>query len=161
MINANENFNIRAAIVHIIGDIVQSVGVIIFSTIIYFKQNWKFLDPVISILFCVIALSLSFPVTINIIQVLMEKAPENLDVEEFKQNLENVDYVIEIHDLHVWNLTYGKPAMTAHILCSDNRDYVLKKATLECRKIGIYHSTIQVEEVNTKYKINCDQNIHD
>jgi zinc transporter 2 len=161
IINANENFNVRAAAIHIIGDMIQSVGVVIFSIIIYFNHDYKFLDPIISIIFSIIALSLSFPVTKSIIHVLMEKAPENLNISKFKKDLEAIKYVTNIHDLHVWNLTYGKPSMTAHIECSAKREYVLKKATLVCRKIGIYHSTIQVELESSEYKINCDHNVHD
>ena len=72
----------------------------------------------------------------------------------------NIRYVKEIHDLHVWNVTFGKPNMTAHIICYKNTEYVLKKATIICRKSGIYHSTIQVEKFSEDFKINCDHNLH-
>jgi len=50
--------------------------------------------------------------------------------------------VKEVHDLHIWSLSVGKPAMSAHIVCKENPEYVLKKATKLCREFGIYHSTI-------------------
>lgn len=66
----------------------------------------------------------------------------------------------EIHDLHVWNVTFGKPTMTCHLKVTSKPDYVLKQATIVCRKVGIYHSTIQVEMENVEYQINCDHNLH-
>ena len=160
MIEVHENHNIRAAWIHILGDMVQSLGVVIFSTIIYFKQDWKFLDPIISIVFVVIATSFSIPVARSIILMLLDSTPENLDIERFSLQLQSLKYVKEVHDLHVWNLSYGKPSMTAHIIVDDMCEYVLKKATIECRKVGIYHSTIQVELFKPTHKINCEHNLH-
>ena len=67
---------------------------------------------------------------------------------------------MEVHDLHVWNMTFGKPNMTCHIKCLKKQDYVLKRATIICRKVGIYHSTIQTEISQANYSINCDHNVH-
>ena len=65
-------------------------------------------------------------------------------MDKFVNDLNSIDHVQEIHDLHVWNLTFGKPVLTAHIVINhrDNKEYVLRQATLICRKVGIYHSTI-------------------
>jgi len=64
-----------------------------------------------------------------------------LDLKEFKKGLSEIRFVKEIHDLHVWSLSVGKPAMSAHIL-SSNPSKTLKSATRYCRKYGIYHSTL-------------------
>lgn len=72
----------------------------------------------------------------------MDSAPENFDMIKFEKKLESIRYVSEIHDLHVWTMAFGKPNMTVHITCNEHPAYVLKKATLICRKAGIYHSTI-------------------
>ncbi len=83
MANANQNYNVQAAWLHILGDLIQSIGVIIISTIIYFEQDWKFLDPVLSILFSIIAVSFSIPVIRQIVSVLMDQTPSKIDIEKF------------------------------------------------------------------------------
>lgn len=142
MVHANENQNIKAALAHIIGDLLQSIGVIIGAIIICFKPTWEIIDPLLSILFTIIAFAVSVPVTIDIFKLLTDQAPEGLDIVKFERDLKNIQYVTEIHDLHVWNMTFGKPNMTCHITCERNSEYVLKRATIICRKVGIYHSTI-------------------
>ena len=160
LVTANQSHNIQAAWMHILGDLLQSIGVVIFAVIIFFRQDWKFLDPIISIIFVIIAASFSIPVAKGIITIMLDATPDGLDIERFIITLESISHVREIHDLHVWNLTHGKPAMTAHILVDDRVEYVLKKATIECRKIGIYHTTIQVERIHDVHQINCEHNIH-
>ena len=158
--DAQHSQNVRAAFIHILGDMVQSIGVIIASLIIYFESDWVILDPIISIVFSIIAVGFSIPVTIQIMRLLLDATPDDLDLEQFKRELGNIKYVKEIHDLHVWDMTFGKPNMTAHIICSNYPDYVLKKATLVARKVGIYHSTIQVEISKNLFPINCEHNLH-
>ena len=107
-----------------------------------------------------IAASFSIPVAKGIITMMLDATPHGMDIDKFIIALENIRHVKEIHDLHVWSLTHGKPAMTAHIIVDDKVEYVLKKATIECRKIGIYHTTIQVERMQGAHKINCEHNLH-
>lgn len=160
LVSAHQSHNIQAAWIHILGDLVQSIGVVIFSIIIFFRNDWKFLDPVISIIFVIIAASFSVPVAKSIITIMLDATPADMDIERFILTLKSIKHVTEIHDLHVWNLTHGKPSMTAHIIVDDRVDHVLKKATIECRKVGIYHSTIQVEKMEDSHKINCEHNLH-
>ena len=97
----------------------------------------------------------------------MEATPENLDTESIISEIMSIRYVTGIHDMHVWQLTQGKPAMTAHIKIEKKSrlENVLMKATIVCRKHGIYHTSIQCETesnndlLSNKY-INCDQNLH-
>lgn len=157
---ANENLNIRTTLIHIIGDIVHTVGIVILAMIIYFEQDWKFLDPMISFIFSFISFSLTIPVIKSVIEILMEKAPEHIDMLKFRKDLKNIEGVIDIHDLHVWTLTIGKPLMSAHITCSKDSDLVLRNASLLSRRLGIYHSTIQVEKKYPTHKTNCNHNAH-
>ena len=87
----------------------------------------------------------------------------DLIIEEFKDKLNAIHRVREVHDLHIWSLSVGKPAMSAHIVCLENPEYVLKKATKLCRKFGIYHSTIQIEMLERQGAndyIKCNHNLH-
>ena len=92
----------------------------------------------------------------------MEGVPLGIHLPEFEEKLKNIEDVVEVHDLHIWALTIGKPALSAHIL-SKNTENSLRKATKLCRNYGIYHSTIQVENWHNKNDpkfIRCKQNIH-
>lgn len=86
----------------------------------------------------------------------MDATPEELNLKHFEEEIRQVKYVKEIHDIHIWNMTFGKPNLTLHILCEKDQEYVLKRVTVICRKYGIYHSTIQVELFDTKHPINCE-----
>ena len=92
----------------------------------------------------------------------MEGAPAELDHEEFERGLERLPGVVDVHDLHIWSLSVGKTALSAH-LTSKHPEKTLKKATSYARKHGIYHSTIQVEKVDARHhdhKIHCAHNLH-
>lgn len=92
----------------------------------------------------------------------MEGSPHELDHEAFEAGLYTVVGVVDVHDLHVWLLSAGKPAMSAHLVSTDP-DETLKHATRYVRKFGIFHSTLQVERVNTHgrdIKIACAHNVH-
>ena len=88
-------------------------------------------------------------------KALTEAFPRYETIDSAYQSIEAE--VSEVHDLHIWLLSYGKPAMTVHLKVIHNPEVVLKKATLICRRSGIYHSTIQVEKQDD---LNCDHNIH-
>ena len=162
--DANENANIRAAFIHILGDILQSVGVVMAAIVIKIRPDWHIIDPICTLVFAVIVTCTTYSVLTSCVSLLMESTPEDLDMIEFTEDLNAVEGVEDIHDLHVWSLTHGKPSMTAHIR-GTNPDNILRKATLVCRKYGIYHSTIQVEKFEQsvrggKYFIDCGHNVH-
>ena len=75
----NENYNIRAAYIHILGDTLQSIGVIIASVIIYFNENLKIMDPICTLIFSVIVVFTTVPVTQDCLLVLMEASPVGID----------------------------------------------------------------------------------
>jgi len=107
--------NIRAAIIHIIGDMIQSVGVVIAAIIIFCKPTWSIADPITTFIFTFLVLCTTIPIFKESMIVLMEATPPDFDIVEcFKDCLE-IDEVDEIHDFHVWALSVGKIAMSAHI----------------------------------------------
>lgn len=86
-----------------------------------------------------------------------------IEYNDFLQRLKALPKVKEVHDLHIWSLSVGKPSMSAHVVCSDNPEKVLRNATKLSREFGIYHSTIQVEVADRIGKpgyIKCEHNIH-
>ena len=92
--------------------------------------------------------------------------PENIDIDALRKDLESVQNAKEIHGLHVWSLTDGKPALMAHIYAEKFfENQVLRDATLVCRRYGVYLTTIQVEiadhhnEKSGSYFISCKNNV--
>ena len=146
----------------ILGDMIQSVGVVIASIIVFFQPTWILADPICTLLFATLVMFTTFPVVKDCVGVLMEGTPVGIVITEFEEALYQIEGVVEVHDLHVWSLSAGKPTMSAHILSSNPHD-TLKKATRVCRKYGIFHSTLQVEDIKYKNKkgaIKCDHNLH-
>mgnify|MGYP001041917585 CR=1 FL=1 len=144
------NVNIRAAIIHVLGDILQSVGVCIAALVIYFEPTWLFIDPICTVIFSVIVMFTTFPVVKDCVKILMEGVPSNIDTFSLKKDLEAIEEVIEVHDLHVWSLSPGRNSMCCHLLAKD-ASLALSKATLVCkRKHSICHTTIQTEPVNSE-----------
>lgn len=115
-----ENVNMRAATIHIIGDLIQSIGVLIAAICIYFYPTWNVLDPICTILFSIIVFFTTISVSKDCIGVLMEGVPEEVDVAEIEKDFAEIPGVLEVHDIHVWALSMGKKALSAHIIASEN-----------------------------------------
>jgi len=143
------NVVLQAAIVHILGDMIQSIGVIIAGAIIYFFQDSHpgvvIVDPICTFVFCIIVVCTTIPVTKDCINVLMEASPKEVDIKALTEELAQVIGVVDIHDIHLWSISVGKPSISLHIL-SRAPQKTLEQATLICKKYQIYHITIQVED---------------
>ena len=95
----------------------MSIGVIIAAIIIYFFPSMWYADPICTYLFSFIVFFTTIPIIKNIIVVMMEGAPSNINVEELKEDIYNEcgNDVVNVHDLHVWTISQGKHSMTGHI----------------------------------------------
>jgi zinc transporter 2 len=161
----HKNENLRAAMIHVLGDTLQSVGVVIAAILIWiWPEHTRIADPICTFIFSILVLFTTKSVVKDCLQVLMEAAPPSIDVDGFKNDLLKINGVLEIHDLHVWCLSNGKNSMSAHITASDDSEkIILKNATDLCRKIGISHTTIQVEttidESDAAY-VDCSHNLY-
>lgn len=164
IINERDNPILRAAYIHILGDIIQSLGVLIASVIIYIYQDTNpgisVIDPICTFIFAIIVLSTSIPVTRDCLNVLMEATPKDMDVFKLTKEISDIPGVINIHDIHIWCISVGKPSISLHIL-SDNPQKSLESATKICKKYGIHHTTIQVEDNNQRRResfVHCTHN---
>lgn len=146
---SDDNPVLRAAVIHIIGDMIQSAGVLVAAITVYIFEDTHpgviIVDPICTFIFAIIVLSTSIPVTRDCISVLMESAPASIQCDKLIDELMNIDDIVDIHDVHVWSLSLGKPALSAHYL-SNAPQRTLEAATKICKKYGIYHTTIQVED---------------
>jgi len=166
MREASENANVKATYIHILGDIIQSVGVVIGSIIIKCQPTWVIVDPIITFIFAFIVGTTTIGVIKECVVVLLERVPDDVDIEALKEDMMRVEGTKSINYCHVWALTDGKPVLMAHVEVKDGykTKSVLKELTVKCRRIGIYHTTIQTLESDNLNKehhdyIDCSNNI--
>ena len=110
----------RAAIVHLVGDLIQSLGVIVAAVIIYIKPQWTIADPICTFIFSILVMITTVPVFTECLNFLMESAPQNINTVDLYNAISELECVSEIHDFHLWALSNDKPIFTAHIICSSN-----------------------------------------
>ncbi|NXT31854.1 ZNT3 protein, partial [Pelecanoides urinatrix] len=140
--------SVRAAFVHVVGDLLQSVGVLVAATIIYFKPQCKIADPISTLLFSVFVLGSTFTILRDVFRVLMEGMPRGLEFDAVKEALLGVSGVKGAHDLHLWALTLSHHAVSVHVAVDASADpeTVLREATTQLRtKFGFASCTVQVE----------------
>eukprot|EP00922_Rhytidocystis_sp_ex-Travisia-forbesii_P057423 GHVS01085046.1.p1 GENE.GHVS01085046.1~~GHVS01085046.1.p1 ORF type:complete len:478 (+),score=62.49 GHVS01085046.1:138-1571(+) len=155
------NMNLRAAYIHAVGDLLQNVGVMIAAGLIWWDPKWKLADPICTLLFSILVAITTVSIIKEALNVLMEGSPGGIDMADLNRDLLNIQDVVDVHDLHVWSLSVGKPALVCHlvILQEDAARVALRRATWLCqKKYGILHTTIQ-----TDYSANkscCDTVAH-
>lgn len=147
--DTEENLNLRAAFLHVLGDLLGSVGAIVAALLIMFF-GWGWADPLASVLVSILILISGFRVTKESFHVLMEGTPKNVDMDEIIETIENVDGVHSIHDLHVWSITSGQNALSCHAVVDPDlpiRDcqLILKKIETDLEEKGVGHVTVQLE----------------
>jgi len=153
------NINVRAAFIHVIGDFLQSVGVLVASITLYFRPEWKIIDPICTFLFSILVLATTSNIVKDVLQVLMEGIPKGIDFQEVQRTLFNIEGVIRVHNLRIWSLSMDKIALATHLAIGKNEDpaLILKRASnLMRRKFDIFDLTIQVEDYRDEM-MDCDQ----
>jgi cation diffusion facilitator family transporter len=144
----HSNLNIRAALIHAIGDIIQSAGVLIAAVVIWYRPDWSIADPLCTFLFSILVFASTVMVTREAIHILMEGAPKDINLAQLESDIRALAGVKGIHDLHVWSLAAGKPALTIHVLRHEEHDVdlvLMSCQSLLCTRYNIHHATIQVE----------------
>ena len=145
--DVKNNINMRSAYLHIIGDALGSLGAIVAGIVMYL-WNWYIADPIISVVVALVILKGAWRVIGQAIHILMEGAPQSIDMTNVKTTLETIDGVIGIHDLRIWTITSGMHSLSCHLLIDDNADYqtILTSATFALReRFQIKYSTLQLE----------------
>ncbi|XP_067863152.1 proton-coupled zinc antiporter SLC30A2-like [Heptranchias perlo] len=142
------NPSVRAAFIHVVGDLLQSFGVLIAAYIIYFKPEYKIMDPICTFLFSVLVLGTTISILKDVLHVLMEGTPKGMDFNDVKETLLLIDGVKAMHSLHIWALTVNQPVLSVHIVINDdaNAQVILAEANQMLQsKFDIYSTTIQIE----------------
>ncbi|KAK3228208.1 hypothetical protein Dsin_008070 [Dipteronia sinensis] len=142
------NINVQGAYLHVLGDSIQSVGVMIGGAIIWYKPEWKIIDLICTLVFSVIVLGTTIRMLRNILEVLMESTPREIDATRLEKGLCEMDEVLAIHELHIWAITVGKVLLACHVKIKPeaDADVVLDKVIDYInREYNISHVTIQIE----------------
>jgi cobalt-zinc-cadmium efflux system protein len=142
------NLNLRAATLHVMGDLLGSVAAITAATVILFT-GWFPIDPLLSVLVAVLILHSAWKVVKESAHILLEGTPQDIDVQRLKQVLiDEVPCVQNVHHVHIWSLTPDRPMLTLHVTVEANTDLtsvLLRVKEVLARHFYIHHSTIQVE----------------
>ena len=147
--SGGESLNLQGALRHVLADIAGSVGVIVAAVIILLT-GWDYADPLISVLIGILVLGSSWKLMRDSVGILLEASPRGINAEELGQKMVGVKGVVEVHDLHVWTITSGFPALAAHVLVGREEDCHQRRRELEkvlYREFGIEHTTLQVDHV--------------
>lgn len=143
----HHGLNVRAAYLHVLGDLLGSVGALVAAGLIA-TFGWVWADPIASVLICIIILVSATRLVLKSLHVLMEGVPEHLDTREVHRCLAETSGVEDVHDLHVWSLAGGAPLLTAHLVVdpSVTPAEVLREAGRALRtRFGITHATLQID----------------
>ncbi|GAA0385947.1 cation diffusion facilitator family transporter [Paenibacillus motobuensis] len=147
--DVEENLNMRGAYLHVISDMLGSVGAIVAALLIMFF-GWGWADPLASVIVAALVLRSGYYVMKSGLHVLMEGTPQNVDMNEVIQTIQNTKGVQSVHDLHVWSITSGLNALSCHAVVDDqlsiaDSERLLRQIEHDLEHKNIHHMTIQLE----------------
>ena len=144
----SDNLNVRAAALHVAGDLLGSVAALVASIIIIYT-GWMPIDPILSVLVALLILRSAWAVIKESGQILLEGTPEGLDIREVAQTLTTeIEGVVRIHHIHAWSITEDRPMMTMEVETSGDADRAFVKQEIKRRletDYGISHATVEVD----------------
>jgi cobalt-zinc-cadmium efflux system protein len=147
--SAGENLNAQGALRHVTADALGSIGVMVAAGVIIFT-GWRYADPLVSVVIGLLILASSWKLLRDSTNILLEATPRGIDAEEVGHKMVSAPGVTEVHDLHIWTITSGFPALSAHVLVGQSEDCHARRRDLEdllAREYGISHTTLQVDHV--------------
>ncbi|MFI2838859.1 cation diffusion facilitator family transporter [Mycolicibacterium sp. PDY-3] len=142
--DAEHSLAVKGAYMEVVADTVGSIGVLI-AGIVTVTTSWPYADVVVAVLVALWVLPRAVALARAALRILSESSPAHIDVEELRTDLESVDGVTGVHDLHVWTLVPGKDMATAHLTSSADSARVLVDARAVLAAHGLEHATVQVE----------------
>ena len=145
--SAGHSLNVRGAYLHVVGDVLGSLGAIL-AAIAIMATGWTFADPLISVFVGLLILVSSWKLVRESVDVLLEAVPPHIDLAEVRRAIGEIPGVDEVHDLHVWTVTSGFFAMSGHAVVQDpaNHQRILEEIHHRMReRFDIRHVTVQLE----------------
>lgn len=149
------NLNMRGAYLHVLSDMLGSVGAITAALLMMFF-DWGWADPLASVIVALLILRSGYYVTKSAVHVLMEGTPQNIDVDDILRTIKKTDGIQDIHDLHIWSITSGLNALSCHAVVDHQltiaeSENILHQIEHNLEHKGITHVTIQMETGDHKH----------
>ncbi len=146
---SNHDLNLRSAFVHLMGDVLSTLGAVIAGVVIYFT-GWNILDALVSVLIGVLILWNAWGILREALDILLENTPRDVDVDSLLRDIQTVAGVRGVHHLHIWSITQSLRALSAHILTDniqlcEGADIRARICTLLEDRYQISHATLQLE----------------
>lgn len=162
---SEQDLNIRSAFVHLVGDVISTLGAVTAGIFIYFSgANW--LDPLVSVLIGFLILYNAWGILRDSLDILLEATPRDIDTSRLVRDVLQVEGVLDVHDLHIWSLTQNLRTMSAHILTADlpiSSGASIQRQIHEIlfHRYNIAHATLQLECADClPVSLYCDMNGH-
>lgn len=150
---SGESLNMQGAYLEVVSDLLGSVGVIV-AAVVMWATGWYYADPIFSVVIGLFILPRTWGLMKQAVNVLLEATPAHINLAEVEKTVLGVEGVASVHDLHVWTITSGIDALSAHIVLTGGmglevaETVVERTAAILKEKFGIDHSTIQVERIS-------------
>ncbi|MFD6515536.1 cation diffusion facilitator family transporter [Rhodococcus sp. NPDC060176] len=144
---AKESINIRGAYLEVMADMVGSIGVLV-SGLVTLAFGWRYADPVIGVAIGLFVLPRAFNLGRHAVRILLQQAPDRIDVTSIIEKINTLPGVVDAHDLHVWTLTSGMEVASVHVTAASDADPTTVLAatqTLLTEAFELEHATVQVE----------------
>ena len=152
----HKNLNVRSAVLHVIGDALASVGVIVGGVVIYYT-GWFVVDPMLSCGIGLVVLVGAVRVTREAVHILLEGSPKHADAEKVAACISTIDAVKDVHDMHIWSLCSNYLALSTHVSVAEDASETAHQLRREINdklqtQFGIFHTTIQIEQPGCPYE---------
>jgi cobalt-zinc-cadmium efflux system protein len=144
---SSHSINVRGALLHVLADLWGSVGVIV-AGIVLLTTGWEQADPVAALLIGALIVASAWRLLRESVAILLEAAPAGMSADEVGRAMLGVPRVVEVHDLHVWTITSGFPALSAHVLVEPGADCHAIRRQIEGvlqERFALDHTTLQVD----------------
>jgi cobalt-zinc-cadmium efflux system protein len=142
-----DDLNVAAAFRHVVADLLGSLGAIVAAVVILLT-GWRYADPLVSVAIALLVLVSSWSILREAVRILLEAAPPGVDAVTVGRAMAEREGIVEVHDLHIWTITSGFPALAAHVLVAPGDDCHARRRELESllqSSFGIEHTTLQVD----------------
>ncbi|NWX58407.1 ZNT4 protein, partial [Promerops cafer] len=158
--HGHSSLAVRAAFVHALGDLVQSIGVLVAAYIIRFKPEYKIADPICTYVFSILVVFTTVRILCDTGVIILEGVPRHLNVDRIKEDLMKIEDVYSIEDLNVWSLTAGKTTAIVHLQLvpgssSKWEDVQSKARQLLLNTFGMYKCSVQLQSYKQEMSKTC------
>jgi cobalt-zinc-cadmium efflux system protein len=152
MQGSENDLNLRSTFLHLMGDVVSTLGAVAAGVVIFFT-GWNWLDPLVSVFIGLLILWNAWGILRESVDILLESTPRDVDMDAMIRDMSQVEGVLGVHDLHVWSITQSMRTMSAHVLTDDiaislGAQIQGQLDELLLKRYNIEHATLQLECVD-------------